>query len=407
MASVTGTDFSEPTRTVWLTERRVVSWAAVLLCVELSFLGFLALWQHGVFGAQVQSSSSDFVSFFAAGKLALAGMPASAYDRIAHQAAEYAATQPGIPYQYFFYPPVYLLICAPLALAPYGFAFALFQVTTLIACLLVASGIVGSRRWDLCVPMLAFPSALWNLGLGQNAFLSTALFGGFTLMLDRRPIVAGILLGSLCYKPHLALLAPVALVSGNRWKTIMAAIATVGLLAGFSVLFFGVDTWTAYVSSAIRSRAMYESGRIDFAGFISPFGAARLLGISPASAWIVQIATTVTAAATVWWIWRRNTVRPVRSAALAAGAVLAAPIALVYDYLFCGLAILWLARNGRDHGFLPGEKLLLVITFVIPLLSWQIGRMTGVALGPVGAAILLLLCVVHANPQAKARGNLP
>jgi alpha-1,2-mannosyltransferase len=47
---------------------------------------------------------------------------------------------------------------------------------------------------------LAFPAVFWTLGLGQNAFLTATLFGGFTLLLDRRPIAAGILLGLLCYK---------------------------------------------------------------------------------------------------------------------------------------------------------------------------------------------------------------
>lgn len=384
-----------------MTERRVIGWGVVLLCVELSFLGFIASWQHGLFGGQVPASSSDFVSFFAAGKLALAGTPASAYDRIVHQAAEYAATQPGIPYQYFFYPPVYLLICSPLALVPYGFAFVLFQAATLIACASVASGILGGRRWALYAPMAAFPSVFWNLGLGQNAFLSTALFGGFTLMLDRRPVMAGILLGSLCYKPHLALLAPVALVSGRHWKAIFAATATVVSVVGLSVLCFGGETWAAYFTSAIGSRAIYEGGRIDFAGFISPFGAARLFGATPPLAWLVQIITTVAAGVAVWWVWRRNPGSPLRSAALAAGAVLSAPVALVYDYLLCGLAILWLVRDGRDQGFLSGEKILLVITFVIPLMSWQIGRMTGIALGPVGAAVLLLLCVVRTTRQIE------
>jgi alpha-1,2-mannosyltransferase len=40
----------------------------------------------------------------------------------------------------------------------------------------------------------------WTLGLGQNAFLTAALFRGFTLPVDRRPASSGVALGMICYK---------------------------------------------------------------------------------------------------------------------------------------------------------------------------------------------------------------
>ena len=40
---------------------------------------------------------------------------------------------------------------------------------------------------------LACPAVLINVGHGQNGFLTAALLGGALVLLDRRPIVAGIL----------------------------------------------------------------------------------------------------------------------------------------------------------------------------------------------------------------------
>ena len=40
------------------------------------------------------------------------------------------------------------------------------------------------------VPVVAFPPVFWALGLGQNSFLTAALFGAGTLWVDRRPILA-------------------------------------------------------------------------------------------------------------------------------------------------------------------------------------------------------------------------
>src|SRR5271155_3082354 len=175
----------------WLNRDRVLSWGGVLLALETLLLGFMVLWYNNVFGWIDPQVSTDFVSFYAAGKLALAGAPALAYDHAAHAAAEIAATQPHTAYQFFFYPPVYLLICAPLALLPYMVAFVLFQAVTLAAWLLVINRILDLRGWSWCLPVLAYPAVFWTLGLGQNAFLTAALLGGVTLSVDRRPILAG------------------------------------------------------------------------------------------------------------------------------------------------------------------------------------------------------------------------
>jgi hypothetical protein len=59
------------------------------------------------------------------------------------------------------------------------------------------------------------------LAHGHNAFLTAALFGGGLLMLERRPFVAGLLLGCLAYKPQFAAILPLALAAGGYWRTIL------------------------------------------------------------------------------------------------------------------------------------------------------------------------------------------
>ena len=105
-------------QSAWLDRDRIVIWCAILAGLEAAFLLFVALWQHGAFGA-VGATSGDFVSLYAAGKLVLAGTPWLAYDQAAHELAEQAVHGAGAPYQFFFYPPVYLPICAVLATLPY------------------------------------------------------------------------------------------------------------------------------------------------------------------------------------------------------------------------------------------------------------------------------------------------
>ena len=89
--------------------------AAVLLCLELGFFAFLVAGAHGAIVPLDRASSTDFVSFYAAGVLAQAGTPWLAYDQAAHFAAEQAAAGAGIAYNYFYYPPIFLTVCAQLA----------------------------------------------------------------------------------------------------------------------------------------------------------------------------------------------------------------------------------------------------------------------------------------------------
>lgn len=379
----------------WLNRRRVIGWSAILLLLQLSLLCAVALWSYGVFGHVSRPISSDFISFYAAGKLAVAGTPALAYDQIAHAAAENAVAHDDILYQFFFYPPIFLLLCAPLAFLPYIGAFTAFVVASLGAWLLVMRSVLRQPGWTWCIPVLAFPSVFWTLGQGQNSFLTAALLGAMTLLLDSQPVIAGILLGLVCYKPHLALLVPIALAAGGYWRTFAAAAVTVAVMVGLSVALFGAETWHAYLQAMAASQGVYESGRIDFNAFVTPYGAARVFGFGASFALVAQIVASLGSACVVGWIWRRNPRLPERAAALMAGILLSIPLALVYDMLILLVAIAWLVRESRDTGFLPFEKLALGICFLVPLVSRHLGRDFHIPVAPVACLMLLAFCVVR------------
>ena len=99
----------------WLRRRYISIFCAILLAIELAGFSFLVAGTHGWIVPLTEPTSTDFVSFYAAGSLADAGTPELAYDQAAHQAAEERATEPGIQYRFFYYPPVCLLLCAGLA----------------------------------------------------------------------------------------------------------------------------------------------------------------------------------------------------------------------------------------------------------------------------------------------------
>ncbi len=393
-----------------LERRRLYLLCRILLIVEVALFLFLAAGTYGLVVPLPKPTSTDFVSFYAAGKLADSGDPALAYDKAAHCAAEERATEPGIVYNYFYYPPVFLLLCAALARLPYILAFVVFEGATLGLYLFVMHRIVGERGWAALVPLLAFPPVFWTIGLGQNGFLTAGLFGAATLLVDRRPVVAGLLFGMLCIKPHFGLLVPVALAAGARWRAFGAALAGAAGLCLLSLFVFGWQTWHAFLMTAAASRDVYTSGRIPFGGFVTPFGAAMLVGAGPALAGALQAGATLAAAGVVAWVWRRALPLPIRAASLASASLVAVPLALFYDLVLAGIAAAWLVRGRGAYRLPESGKLVLAGLCALSLNPRGIATAWHFPLGPFIAVALLALTISIAFRNAPARevfGNEP
>jgi alpha-1,2-mannosyltransferase len=380
----------------WLNRRRITVYAAILLAFEVMAFLFIVAGTHGWIVPLKDPNTTDFVSFYAAGSLADQGNAAAAYDPVQHLAAEVAATEPGIRHVIFVYPPVFIMLCALLARLPYLTAFTVFEGLTLIPCLLVLRRIVQERGWSAFIPLLAFPAVAIDIGVGQNALLTAALFGGATLLIDKRPFAAGLLFGALCYKPHFGLLVPLALLAGGRWRAVAGAAVSALALVSVSAATLGWDSWEAFIVAITGSHTTYESGQIDFAAFVSSFGAVRLIGGSPGLAYAVQAVASLIAAALVAVVWRRNLSLPIRAATLASATLVALPLILFYDFMIAGVAMAWLVRAGRQTEFLPWEKLLLAAVFITPMLARSAGTAFHLPIATAAGFALLALCAVRA-----------
>lgn len=377
----------------WLNQARVIAYARVLLAFELVLFLVCIAGTYGLIVPLKHPTTSDFVSFYAAGHLANSAAPWLVYNRAAHFAAEQAATARGIAYSQFYYPPVYLLVCGLLARLPYLAAFIVFQATTLLLCLIAVRVILP--RVPVSV-LLAFPPVFWTMGTGQNAFLSAALLAGATTQLERRPVISGLLIGALCYKPHLGLLIPVALAAGGHWRTYAAAAASVAVLVLLSLAGFGWPTWHAFLLEAQGAGAVYAApGAVDVAGYTSPFGMLMTFGVPPFVAGVLQGGVVAGSAVLVWIVWRRTTDIALRSMMLLAATQVAVPVLMFYDLMVLGVAMAWMVHRGLRDGFGPWEKLSLACLFFIPLLSGNLNLGPHVVVGAVVALFgMLLACVI-------------
>jgi alpha-1,2-mannosyltransferase len=378
--------------------RRIFIYCRISLTIEIAVFLLLIAGTYGLIIPLSGPTSTDFVSFYAAGAVANSATPDLVYDQAAHYAAEQRATAAGIEYRFFYYPPVFLLVCAVLARLPYLVAFGLFEAATFALYLAAMRGILAERGWSVMVPVVAFPAVFWTLGLGQNSFLTAALFGAGTLWIDRRPLVAGLCFGALCYKPHFGLLIPVALLAGGHWRAFGAASVAATALCGLSLMLFGWETWHAFLATAVGSPATYGSGRITFGGFVSPFGAVLLLGGASGTAYAAQAAATVGAGLLVAVVWWRRLTLPIRAATLAAATLMAIPVVLLYDLLLAAVAAAWLIRD--ENGLVAWEKLVLAGLFILSLDPRGLAELSHIPIAPLIAMALLVLTAVHASRSA-------
>jgi hypothetical protein len=367
----------------WLTRERVSRIAAICAIVGAAMLLFL--WSAGkgtldYFGKPV---GSDFAAFWEAGHIANLGNPARAWDQaLLNGSVEVThGTEYGTAW---IYPPVFLLIAAPLGAMPYLLAAFLWQLFSLVAVALVLKGILKTNRDTLIA--LASPLTPLVLANGQNSFLTATLLGAGLLMLERRPGWAGTVFGALLYKPQLGIvIAPLMLLTRN-WRALTGAVmGTVGLV-GLSLIVFGLESWTAWIDSLRYGRLYMEQGSVGFYKSASLFSMARSWGAGVGPAYLVQAVGTAAAVALIW----RSSAAPgaVRAAAVCAAAALSTPYLLDYDLAVVGIGAAFLYAEARKTNFMPFERVALALIWIAPLFTRPAAQF---ALLPLAQIAILLL----------------
>lgn len=384
----------------WLTPQRMRFTAAVLLIGTVIALGLLVATATGTVDRFGRPVGTDFSSFWTAGRMALEGHAAAAYDWKAHWAMQKATHGVELFYPWS-YPPVFLLATAALAALPYLPAFLLWQGASLLAALAVFRAILPQR--EALLYALGFPAVLICFGHGQTGFLTAALLGGGVLALQRSEMLAGLLFGLLIYKPQFGMLLPFVLAAGGYWRAFAAAAVTVIAAIGLSIAAWGWPVWQAFFDALpLTERIVFEAGDTGFEKFQSIFAFVRSLGGPLPLAYGLQAAVTAGALATCVWIWRSDAAHRLKGAALLTAALLSSPYVLDYDLIAFGLAIALLAAHGREAGFLPWEKTVLALAWISPAIDRSIAGATFVPAGFLMLAAVFLLIVRRVQAEQAA-----
>jgi alpha-1,2-mannosyltransferase len=441
----------------WLTRERVRFVAVMLLIASVAGFLFLVVTAHGAIDRLGRPLGTDFSDVYSAGTYVLDGNPDAPFDLLRQHAREQAIFGKSTPFYGWHYPPYFLFIAGALAKMPYGLALAVWQASTFLLYLLTiwaiikiplerggmarqrprpeeagpmtssarpggaatfgrsltsqqpsaldpspSGGGIATAHWLLLA--VAYPAVLINIGHGQNGFLTAALLGGALVILDRRPYLAGILIGLLVYKPQFGLMIPLALIAGGRWRTFAAATAAVALLTLVTTIAFGPQVWHAFLLSTKFSRTVVlEQGNTGWQKIQSLFSWARMWGAPIPLAYALQAALTVALGAAIVWLWRGSASPALKRASLCFAAILATPYSLDYDMMILAPGMAFFVVDTARRGFRPWEKTALAALWVAPLVSRSVAQVTLVPLGvPAMLAVFFLL-----TRRAALDGSLP
>jgi arabinofuranan 3-O-arabinosyltransferase len=375
-------------------ERNAIPPALWIACFALCIInasllqsGWAAHWW--IFDENGLGIPTDFVNVWSAGRLVLDGHPALAYDWDIQKQVQVAVL--GQSYDGNFawhYPPPFLFVAGALAHFPYAAAYVGWVAVSFVPYLAVMRAIVGRAFGFLLAA--AFPVVFTNALVGQNGFLTASLIGGTLYLMPMRPVLAGVCLGLLSYKPQYGLLFPIVLIAAREWTTFVSAALVAAALAFVSWLQFGTESWQAFFHwIPMFSQAFLHNGDAPWLKLQSVYALVRYFDGPEQLAWMVHAILLGTVLITLVLIWRGQLPYPIKAAALVLGTLLTTPYLFMYDMVVLAIAVAFLLRQGFSDGFAPYEPALLAGMMLMLSTFLRLGEPVGLAATLIGAALVM------------------
>jgi hypothetical protein len=313
----------------------------------------------------------DFLVMWTGGRMALAGHAARIYDPAAVDAAQRWLLGAAAHDRPFPYPPTTLVVFQPLGALPFWTAGVVWMAFIVSAFCFVVSRLTKADRGLTMALVLLAPGAVWAALSGQCVFLTGALAIAGTAQLEKRPILAGVLLGAAAaFKPTVLLMAPAALIGGRCWKSLFAAGATGLGLVLLSVAIWGPGLWFTWFAYAPRYLAAITGNPEYVTAIVAPAGLAARLGLTGGALLMWRLGFAAAGFAAAVLVFARTKALWPRLTAIFGASLVATPYAMNYEMTL----------------LLPGA--------VLALLNVQGGRAIGLAFGAYWALAFAGLPVV-------------
>mgnify|MGYP005847604537 CR=1 FL=1 len=307
-----------------------------ILAVAALLLAYAAMAHHDPEMLGRQNVPVDFHAYYVAGTLGLEGNAADSYAMATNQAAQLRLT--GVnSFMPWTYPPPFTLFVTGLAAMPFGLAYALFVGLTLAFYVSTLRKIAGAYLPGVLIAIL--PNIMLIVMTGQNGFLTGGLVGLFMLAFIQQRASAGIPLGLMIIKPHLAVAISLLSLLGRRWQAmaIAAAIVIVALMA--PTIIFGLSIWPAFLNGVRESSEFLEQGYYPLFRMTSVYAMVRSAGLSSDIAFAAQGGVALSMIGLLLYGWWRSLPPHLLAALGCVVSVFISPYNYDYDLCIVGVGI--------------------------------------------------------------------
>jgi hypothetical protein len=165
-------------------------------------------------------------------------------------------------------------------------------------------------------------------------------------------------------------------------------------LVGASALIFGAELWAHYLRNiaVLRHVILEENGVVH--RMVSVFVAARPLGASVETAYIIQAAFALVACAAVAAVWFKDAPAGIRNAVLLLAICFATPYLQDYDLAFGALVVAWLWQQPLEvYRSERALQLCSSLFLLLPLVAAALAHLTHLTWGPVFILPIFVLAV--------------
>ena len=337
---------------------------------------------------------SDFVQFYAAGRILNQHEPARLFDAPFLTEMEHSSlpTMPKTQMLIFGNAPCIAAIFRPLALLRYEQAYCVWLV---FSAAIYLSGLLILMRGNRIALLLALSTPMFTLETWIGGQISIFAFFAFAVCVrwfeEERYFLAGLILGLAAYKPSLIAIPAAVFLLGRCWQMLAGLCISVGLVAAASFATVGVDGMGLWLKTlrvfrylaTDQESILRRSKYVDINSFLAGLFAPSVLSFV-----IVAIALAVLA-----WCWLRagpdkellwagtiaaililNVYVPVYDTIILVPALVLAAKAIerremqIWLLLFC--LVPWLTQSAAD--FLRVQ----ILTIVIAAFSYRVIRLS-------------------------------
>ncbi len=385
----------------WLTAKRIRI-HGLLLAACLWTIYAVDMSTPGLIDRNGLVKGTDFLHFYTLGNLALRGRGDLLYDmraqaELTHQ---FVSRAPDSVYV-ALYGPQMSLFFAPFARLSYGWALTAWLALNLLIYAFCCYAVwkkcpsLHAYRWTIVILAAAFPGLFHLFAWGQTSGLALLCFTlAFLALEDDHPLLAGLAIGSLIFKPQLGLAAAVVFVFARQWKIVASAVMAAALQLSVAWLHYGSEIMRNYwhtlthveeVLPLLEPRLYQTHSLRSFWSLLLPWSrvALGLYAVSTLAVLLFAIR-----------VWKSGSPLSLRYSAMLLATVLVAPHLTVYDLIILAPAFLLLGDWALSHGDDESAPLLQqLLYFCYPLfLIGPLARMTHVQLSVVAMTALLGIC---------------